>query len=431
MNLARNIITTMSGRVFVMGMSLVSAVVLARYLGPDRRGVFALALLLPELAVAFGRLGFDQSNAVYAGLEPDRRRALSWHSAVIAVGAGGLLALSGVVYILLGAPGLSHSMSGPRWYFILPLLFVPGRMLIEYWLAILRGMNQIVLLNVVEVGTKAISLALIFGVVALDGDLTGVICVDSAVVVGSVLYLSFLLGNAGALGRPTFDKMLLQRSAGFALPSYLAGVMTFLNYRIDQFIIALMLPTDQLAIYVIAVEIAERIWIIPGAIGTALLPHLTNSPVRDPMVAAAVARHGVLWTGAGCLVLFLVAPFAIELLFSADFVGAASPLRWLLPGIFSLAIGKVIIAELQAREKIAFTVWLSLLSAAINVILNFVLIPRMGITGAAVASSISYFLVAIVVIWYYVRETGVSWLQLLPRVSDIRVYLSLAGIRQR
>src|SRR5713226_6896373 len=115
MNLARNIATTLSARVIGLGIALVSSMVLARGLGPEGRGLFALVLLLPELVKTFGMLGFQEANAVYAGLEPGGRRAIVWHSALIAVVVGGLAAAGGACYVLLGAPGLQATVSGPRW----------------------------------------------------------------------------------------------------------------------------------------------------------------------------------------------------------------------------------------------------------------------------------------------------------------------------
>lgn len=57
-------------------LALVSSVILARILGPEGRGIFALLLLLPDMTTSFGLIGFDQSNAVFAGLEPEARRTL-------------------------------------------------------------------------------------------------------------------------------------------------------------------------------------------------------------------------------------------------------------------------------------------------------------------------------------------------------------------
>ena len=64
MKLVSNILTTFSARVGLLVLALISSVVLARTLGPERRGVVALVLLLPELAMTFAILGFDQANAV-------------------------------------------------------------------------------------------------------------------------------------------------------------------------------------------------------------------------------------------------------------------------------------------------------------------------------------------------------------------------------
>ena len=151
MNLTRNILTTLSARIIVLGIALVSSMVLARALGPEGRGLFALVLLLPELATSFALLGFEQANAVYAGLEPGGRRALVWQSAVTACVTGGLITLGGVYYVSLGAPGFHSLLRGPLWLYIVPLALVPGRVLMQYWGAVLRGMNRIFLLNLIEV----------------------------------------------------------------------------------------------------------------------------------------------------------------------------------------------------------------------------------------------------------------------------------------
>jgi Na+-driven multidrug efflux pump len=49
----------------------------------------------------------------------------------------------------------------------------------------------------------------------------------------------------------------------------------------------------------------------------------------------------------------------------------------------------------------------------------------MGISGAALAASISYTILAIMWIWFYTRETAVSWKALVPSSSDLIVYTAL------
>jgi O-antigen/teichoic acid export membrane protein len=196
----------------------------------------------------------------------------------------------------------------------------------------------------------------------------------------------------------------------------------YLNYRVDEVIVAMLLPAEQLGFYVIAVGLAERLWILPGAVTSALLPHLTNRRERDPQISVAVARHVMIWIGLICIGVFVFAGLGIRLLYSSAYEGSIAPLRWLLPGIFTLSLGKVLVTELLAQEKPRYTVWASGIAAFVNIAANLVLVPRIGISGAALASSISYTVLSVILMWLFVRETGVSWTAFLIRQSDFTAY---------
>lgn len=426
MNLSSNILTTFSTRIAVVALALISSIILARVLGPEGRGLFALVLLLPELAVTFGLLGFEQANAVYAGLEPTKRRALIWQSIITASVGGGVIAFAGACFLILGAPGFEELIRGPLWLYLLALVTVPAEMINAYWLAILRGMNRILLLNTIELGTKIVSVILIVVLVGwLRFDVAGAVWANVAVSLIVVILLVFLFNYLGTWGKPSFDRFLWKRAGRFALPAYFGTVLSYFNYRIDQLIVAALLPPTQLAFYVIAVGLAERLWILTGSVSTALLPHLTNSQERDPALSAVIARHVMVWTGVACCFVFALAELAVRIMYSSAFVEAVAPLRWLLPGIFMLSIGKVLVAEILAREKVYVTMWVAVVAAIVNIVGNLLLIPHMGISGAAIASSFSYSLVSLLVIWIYVQETGVPATELLPRWNDRLAYIAV------
>jgi O-antigen/teichoic acid export membrane protein len=423
MNVAWNIGTTLLARCALLVLGLGASVVLARTLGPEGRGLLALILLLPAMAKVLGLLGFEQANAVYAGLEPRMRRALVWQSTVMAIVVGALMAAAAAVFLALGAPGFPALAQGPLWLYLLALATVPCGLATEYWSAVLRGMNRIGLLNLAATGTTVVGLGfLVACVVWLRLGVEGAIWVEFLMGVGSVLLMAFLLRRSGAWGRPWLDRSLWRRSARFALPAYVGTMAAYLNYRVDEVIIAAFLPAEQLGFYALAVAVAERLWILPGAVATALLPHLANSPERDPRLAARIARHVMLWTGGACLLVFALADVLIRVLYSEAFAPAVTPLRWLLPGIFALSIGKILVAELLVREKPRYTLWATGIACSVNIAGNLVLVPRLGISGAAIASSVSYSLLSLILIRYYMRECGLSWRSLVVRRSDLRAY---------
>jgi len=418
--------TTLLARMVVLGLALVSSILLARLLGPEGRGLFALVLLLPELARTFGLLGIEQANAVYAGLQPDGRRALVWHSAALATIVGGALAITTMCYVAFGAPGLPELARGPMVLYAIALSTVPVGLAVEYWRSIMRGMNRILTLNLVEMGAKLISLLiLVMFLVWLDLGVLGAVLTDLILNFGTLALVLALLRHMGILGKPSVDWSLAKRTARFAFPAYCAVVLLYLNYRVDQFIIAILLPTEQLGFYVIAVALGEQLWILTGAVANALLPHLTNSKDRDPALCAIIARHVLVWTGAGCCLVFFLADILIRITYSSAFAEAVAPLRWLLPGIFMGSAGKVLVAELLAREKVRCIVWMAAITAIVNVTGSLVLIPYMGISGAALASTLSYTLLSFMMAWFYLRETHLSWLLLIPGWSDLLTYSNI------
>jgi O-antigen/teichoic acid export membrane protein len=423
MNLATNIATTVIARVSLLGLAFVSSIMLARLLGPEGRGTLALVCLLPDLASMLGRLGFDSANAVFAGADPVRRRALVWQSLGIGAGVGGVMAVAGVWYVAAGAPGFPTLVQAPPTLYLLPLLLIPVVLVNEYWKAIVRGMNCIVMLNLLEVGATVLGLVLLAVLIGgLGLDVWGAVWANAAIALGTLLVMARFFGRMGSWRQPVLDRGLARQTAAFALPIYGGTVLAYLNYRVDELFIATWLPPAQLGFYVMAVLIAERLWTLPGAVATALLPHLTTSPQRDPALTALIARHTVVWTGAAACIIFAFADPLIRVLYSPAFAEVVAPLRWLLPGVVTLGVGKVVMAELLARKKARETAYASGIAAFVNIAGNATLVPYMGIAGAALASSISYSLLSLIMVRYYLKATGLSWTVLLPIRADLTVY---------
>jgi O-antigen/teichoic acid export membrane protein len=96
------------------------------------------------------------------------------------------------------------------------------------------------------------------------------------------------------------------------------------------------------------------------------------------------------------LVLFLFPEGVLNLLFGPSYVAAAPALRILSLGFI---IGNLLgprIAALVALGKVRFVFWVSLSLTALYLLLNIVLIPPLGIVGAAIASALSLTLGSII-----------------------------------
>ena len=89
------------------------------------------------------------------------------------------------------------------------------------------------------------------------------------------------------------------------------------------------------------------------------------------------------------LVLCLYPEYVLNFLFGSAYIDAAPALRILSIGFILEALSGPNVATLIALGESRFIMWATLAAAAINVVLNIVLIPLWGIVGAAIASAVS------------------------------------------
>jgi len=91
----------------------------------------------------------------------------------------------------------------------------------------------------------------------------------------------------------------------------------------------------------------------------------------------------------------------------------------LLPGVFLFSVAKIIGNDFSGRGLVVINGIVSASALIINIILNLLLIPRIGIKGAAIASTISYSLATIILLFLFRHYTNVPISRLLlPQKSD-------------
>ena len=216
---------------------------------------------------------------------------------------------------------------------------------------------------------------------------------------------------------------LVRRAVSFGLQGHLAGVVKFLNLRLDLLLVNIFLGPAHVGYYAISVMVAEKIWYIPDVLSIALHPRVAHGgdeqANRD---TSMVSRQTILIVSAPCIIILLFGKPLVGLLYSDLFIPAVTPLLILLPGILASSLSRVISSDLMARGYPRVVLWAGLTGLIVNIGLNVILIPRMGIAGAALASSVSYSLDALVMQTAFVKLTGLSMRSMLiPGSEDFRL----------
>ncbi len=385
---AQNVSFVFLAQAAVVLCGMLSNIVVARWLGPEGQGKYALCVLLGVMLLRFLTLNMGVAATVYVGNGRHRPAAV----------AGNLLTLSfTIIAVMAFCYHAFMPAAGPVFLRNLePALFSPAFLLFPFsmlsagLIGISRGLNFIKrasLIDMVETVSKAV---LIFAFVALlGGGVRGAVYAAAAASVCGLAYAVLILPR-GTLSAPAFDTAVAGDLLRFGAKGHLGNIVQFFNYRLDMFLVNFFLTPASVGVYSIAVMVGELAWYVPTAVASVLLPKTAaGSKLEADQFTPMVCRITVAATLAFSLVLALAAGPAIRLAFGRDFAPSMTPLL-LLPGIVVFSVSKVLASDLVGRGYPLYPTYIAAVSLGVTALLDVLLIPGWRLAGAAAASSISY-----------------------------------------
>jgi O-antigen/teichoic acid export membrane protein len=251
--------------------------------------------------------------------------------------------------------------------------------------------------------------------------------VASTTLVGAVAWAKMLLhARSLAEGKPVdfFD------FARFCVKGGATALVSLLNYRADLYIVALMLPAADLGFYSVATSAPQALLFPAQVTSIVASPHIGGLDKRAAAdLTARCVRHTLLISLILCIAVFALAPLVVRFFYGTAFLPLVPALRILLVGVVALALAGPISSFYTLKlAKPEIPLAIAGISAIICIALTIVLIPHVGIAGAATASSAAYVLTQVLSLWYFRRTTGVRLRSMLvPTAVDLRSYADIVS----
>ena len=370
---------------------------LGRTLGPKGLGTYASALLLSNLMVTLLEFGITYANVYHIASgdvnahEVMRANIRIW-SAISVVG----LTVAGVLIWLKGAawfPGI------PMTLLVVGLISFPPNLLQFYCQSILQGYQDFKRFNlltvIVQLTTFVVSAVLILGFHMGVGAALG------AFLLGQILSLVITLWVLRPYLRRTPETQTHaswweygRKAINYGWKQHLSAVIAYVNLRIDYFFVQMFLGQSLGGVYYAAIQMGEAMWIISKVVSTVLLPRLAQLRGQEEtrqQLTPLITRI-VLWATAlaSVCVALLARPFIMLVWRRPSFEPAAVVLWWLLPGIVMWSATRIIAYDFSARGRPELNSYLAGVVLVINVALNVILIPRIGMIGGAISTTVAY-----------------------------------------
>jgi len=401
--LARNTLLSIAGEAAPLALGVIAIPILVRELGVDRYGVLTLSYLvvgyLGLFDLGLGRAATQQiSDAVGAG-ETNRIPAIFWTSMILMF----LLGICAAAIII----GMSH-------WLVYSVLNIPAPMRAESVgvFLVLGVVLPFVLSGSCSIGTLASFQR--FDLTTAVGAATGIYSFTAPLAVLIFTYnLVWIVGIlvAGRLAAWAVNLTLCMRLVpGLAanvrpsreclrpLMSFggwitVTGLTSPLMVNLDRFVIGSMISIAAVSYYAVPYQIVNKLPMLSAAMAGVLFPAFSATVRTDPdratILLERASRYALLALFPGVLVLFFFSREILTIFFGAGFAGHGSAaMRWLLIGVLMNGLAQIPYSLVQAANRPDLTAKFHLAEAPIYFLALFLLLPRFGVAGAAIAWSL-------------------------------------------
>lgn len=424
-----SIFQTQGSNIFGVLLSIGTSVVIARLLGVDGRGEYSLVLLFGNLIATFLNCGIPSAIIYYVGGGRVLAQQMIKNSFFAAL-ALGFICVAGMAFMgksvllrwLLGAATVTPS-------FKLVVISAPLALYSSFLVNILLAEGKITAFNCFPLLSQCLTLGSMLTIHAF-GHLTVVSTIAITIVVQLVITLAMLLNRKDVrniIASPILHISDIKSVFSYALPSYTANLVQFFSYRTGTLLVGHFQGFSGVGIYTLATGLAEFLWLLSRPVATVLFPRMSTSktPQQHVDLALQMARFTFYVTLLCALIGASACQFLIPALYGHAFASAVGPFLWLLPGTTFFSITNVLASYLAGIGKPGTNLMVSLISTACTVVLTITLLPRFGLTGAAIATSIGYFASTILTGFFVIRVsgTGLSRYLLPPSAREFRELL--------
>ena len=416
----KRILQHFAARVLTAGLSFAVVWLTARYLGAAGRGQVSLFYTdMSGLVLLAGLVG--GSSLIY--LVPRRN---VWHLLLPAYGWAVVVSVAGAAVVgLLRPVSLAYGLHLGAVTLVQVLLSIN--------LFLLLGRQHERSYNVLTTAQAA----LLVGALALAFGPFHWLSINAYYYANYVAYglpwllsLGLLLRLPDAWGsRRARRRVAARELARHSRGAHFSNLLTFANYRFGYYAVVYLADARALGVLSVGVALAEAVWLVPRS--TALIQYvaLVNAANKHDQTYAALrgSRLTLLATAGAVLGLAAVPAAWLAAVFGPEFGAARAVILALAPGIFVNGAAMQASSYFSGMGRYGVNNRAALLGLAVTVPACLLLVPRLGMAGAALGMSASYTASAAYLFGQYRRATGAGWADLLPGWRDVRWVVEKSG----
>lgn len=396
--------------IIITTIAILNNIIITRYLGPEGRGKYSVvSYIVLFLALLLGE-GVRRFNTITIGRNPKSITGLLKFNMIY-------LSILSLILVLLSVLGFNSF----RKYLNLNNMLLNLAFLISFFFilwqiiqAMLLGLSDIIRYNLLQFFSVGIFISLnISGIFFFGFELNEIVINFFISSFCTFLISSIYIFNYFKKFKDSL-KINFKDSLPLVVKSTVSAVLVYILLKSDIFVVNYFLGAYSAGIYSIGIICSEIFQKVPNIIGPLVISRTASEFFDDRgLKIAKLVRITVLINMFFIFILLLFGDDIIILLFKSQFEPAYKILLLLIPAFFTFGPGAIVYSYFMGKGYPFYVLTFNLLVALLNIILNLILVPRFGITAAAIVGSFTYFLWSLTLIIYFKIITQVSFKELL------------------
>lgn len=405
------------GRITALAIAFIVSIYIARYLGPANYGLFNYAISFVGLFGFLSTLGLDNILNREIVKNHDKKNDL--------LGTAFFLKIFGSILAIITITAISFSITDDFLTLTLILMFsinfIPSSFNVLETYFNSQVLSKKVVLSQITANIIAAILKILL--IYLDKGIfwLTVIYLIETTIVSFLLILNFYK-NGNKILKWRFNKTVAKELLKDAWPLILSGVAVGIYMKIDQVMIKNILGDTEVGLYAVAVKLSEVWYFIPSIITASVFPAIVKAHQRsEEEFNNRMSKLYFLMFWSSVLIAlsttFLAGPI-IKILFGEAYLGSIMVLQiYIWSGVF-VFLGVSISKYLLTTNNNIVILTGTLLGAIANVLLNIYLIQSIGISGAAIATFVSYSMSVIIII--FIKKTRSHFVLMLKSIIKLK-----------
>lgn len=396
--LARDIAIYGSADFVLRASAFLTLPIYTRVFDPGEYGLWSFVVTFTFLLNTVLVLGGDAAYARFFFAARDRRELEVLTSTLVF-----FLALVGcaTVAVILPFSGLVADWSfGTREHrdlIVLALLAGPVVVVNTILGQALRNQFRPVLFAALNIATAVLGVGLsLYLIVGRDFGVEGVLV---GALVAALLVLPARVWAVRSLLRPVFSGAVLRRLLVFGLPLVPAAAAGWVISVSDRIVLGKLADLREVGLYAVAASVASVLTFLNAPLGEAWTPHAVQAYERDQETArdfyGRVLTYIVLGFGFLAVAVTAFGRELLSLLTQPEYTAARTAIAPLALAAVAFATIQVTSAGISLRRKTGYIAAVTAVGAAVNLILNLLLVPVWGMRASAWATAVTAVLLTV------------------------------------